>query len=212
MEGKLPCRICRASKLPDDFFLRKDSVTGRRTECKDCLNKIRAEYRAGIKDAIKKKDAAYYSANKETINKKKAAYRARTKAKTKKMLAVWYAANKEHHKKKHAAYLATPRGRAAKRRAHAKRRARKKGATIGDMKLIVAWEETWRTADAVQCHWCGRFFPGKDCQPDHIVPLARGGRHDRDNLCVSCEPCNSRKSDMDPTEFNATLEQPWLFW
>lgn len=36
---------------------------------------------------------------------------------------------------------------------------------------------------------------------DHIVPLARGGKHRADNIQLLCGPCNLRKSDRDPIEF-----------
>lgn len=33
---------------------------------------------------------------------------------------------------------------------------------------------------------------------DHVVPLARGGRHVAENLQILCAPCNLHKSDRDP--------------
>jgi 5-methylcytosine-specific restriction endonuclease McrA len=36
---------------------------------------------------------------------------------------------------------------------------------------------------------------------DHIIPLARGGFHERSNLQLLCQPCNSRKSAKDPIRF-----------
>lgn len=33
---------------------------------------------------------------------------------------------------------------------------------------------------------------------DHIMPLARGGKHVKSNLQLLCPPCNLRKSDRDP--------------
>lgn len=34
-----------------------------------------------------------------------------------------------------------------------------------------------------------------DLTVDHIIPLARGGTHDRSNMRVLCRGCNSRKRD-----------------
>ncbi|WP_168707708.1 HNH endonuclease [Mycobacterium intracellulare] len=34
---------------------------------------------------------------------------------------------------------------------------------------------------------------------DHIVPLSRGGTHDRRNLRPACVPCNSARRDRDTT-------------
>lgn len=36
---------------------------------------------------------------------------------------------------------------------------------------------------------------------DHIMPLARGGRHVPENLQLLCPPCNLHKSDRDPAAF-----------
>ncbi|MFF1597681.1 HNH endonuclease [Streptomyces mirabilis] len=34
-----------------------------------------------------------------------------------------------------------------------------------------------------------------DLTVDHVIPLAKGGTHDRANLRVLCRSCNSRKRD-----------------
>lgn len=36
---------------------------------------------------------------------------------------------------------------------------------------------------------------------DHVVPLAKGGRHEKGNVQLLCGPCNLRKSDRDPIKF-----------
>jgi 5-methylcytosine-specific restriction endonuclease McrA len=40
------------------------------------------------------------------------------------------------------------------------------------------------------CHLCGA---GEDLTVDHIIPVARGGNHERTNLRVLCRRCNSSK-------------------
>jgi 5-methylcytosine-specific restriction enzyme A len=41
--------------------------------------------------------------------------------------------------------------------------------------------------------------PSEDLTVDHIIPKARGGTDDRENLQVLCRPCNSTKAAADPT-------------
>ena len=52
--------------------------------------------------------------------------------------------------------------------------------------------------DNFQCQYCGR-TPKKDkCKLviDHILPKARGGNNEVSNLIISCEECNSGKTDI----------------
>jgi 5-methylcytosine-specific restriction protein A len=50
------------------------------------------------------------------------------------------------------------------------------------------------TASAPCCHWCGGgFTTDNPATADHIVPVARGGTHDRSNLVAACRRCNSRR-------------------
>lgn len=43
------------------------------------------------------------------------------------------------------------------------------------------------------CHICGGTPAPEDIHLDHIVPLARGGTHDPENLAVACARCNLSK-------------------
>jgi 5-methylcytosine-specific restriction endonuclease McrA len=86
---------------------------------------------------------------------------------------------------------------AAKRRHHARRRAIERGdkhaKSIDPIKVL--------ERDGWKCQICMRPTPKslrgtyKDNAPelDHIVPLARGGRHEWSNLQCACRACNSKK-------------------
>lgn len=49
------------------------------------------------------------------------------------------------------------------------------------------------------CFYCGEYREALVL--DHVVPLARGGTYDPWNLVRSCSSCNSKKSDMIPSEW-----------
>jgi hypothetical protein len=60
---------------------------------------------------------------------------------------------------------------------HAKRRAMKLSATIGDTRSITRWEKGWKRKSRVRCYWCEQSFHPSDCHTDHIIALRRGGAH-----------------------------------
>jgi 5-methylcytosine-specific restriction endonuclease McrA len=89
------------------------------------------------------------------------------------------------------------------------RRARIKGATVGDTREIIQFLKEIRTATRVLCHWCKKPIPKGKREADHVIPLARGGAHSRENLVPCCRSCNCRKSDSLPHEFTGQHELPF---
>lgn len=51
------------------------------------------------------------------------------------------------------------------------------------------------------CCLCGNFVDYDSFTVDHIIPLAKGGTNDFDNLQCACKVCNSIKTDVLPNEF-----------
>lgn len=62
----------------------------------------------------------------------------------------------------------------------------------------------WVQKTPKRCYWCGESC-GDDFHVDHYKPLARGGRHEEDNLVMSCPTCNLQKSAKHPYEFAAEV-------
>jgi 5-methylcytosine-specific restriction endonuclease McrA len=58
-----------------------------------------------------------------------------------------------------------------------------------------------KTAESMACDYCWRVIPPVERVVDHIIPLSKGGRHFRQNLCCACTSCNSLKSNLMPKEF-----------
>jgi 5-methylcytosine-specific restriction endonuclease McrA len=56
------------------------------------------------------------------------------------------------------------------------------------------------------CTYCGRRFPPEELTMDHIVPLIRGGKSTRGNVCVVCRECNSKKKYLLPMEWEEYLQ------
>lgn len=51
------------------------------------------------------------------------------------------------------------------------------------------------------CAYCGSDGDGETLHMDHVVPLARGGRHSIGNVVPACPPCNYNKNDRLVTEW-----------
>ena len=50
------------------------------------------------------------------------------------------------------------------------------------------------------CYWCGNRC-GSKYHVDHYIPLAKGGRHELNNLVISCPKCNMEKGAKMPDEY-----------
>jgi len=59
--------------------------------------------------------------------------------------------------------------------------------------------------DKLRCQYCGAKGTIFELTLDHIVPRARGGRSEPENLCAACKPCNQRKGDRTPDEARMPL-------
>lgn len=57
----------------------------------------------------------------------------------------------------------------------------------------------------ITCRYCHRPFNFADVAVDHAIPLDRGGSNGLDNLEFPCGPCNDRKADMTPDEYEKLL-------
>ncbi len=54
--------------------------------------------------------------------------------------------------------------------------------------------------DRNRCQYCGRRFPTRELNLDHVVPLSRGGTSTWDNVVCCCIECNARKGNRLPAE------------
>lgn len=44
-----------------------------------------------------------------------------------------------------------------------------------------------------QCYHCGNRFKPADLTMDHLIPITRGGKSNKNNCVPSCKDCNSKK-------------------
>jgi 5-methylcytosine-specific restriction endonuclease McrA len=107
----------------------------------------------------------------------------------------------ERHKERLAEYFARYRRehRDVRQGIDARRHARKLGAPGNHTTAEWIWLlQLWNWA----CAYCGE---RSALQPDHRVPLARGGSNDIENILPACRRCNQRKALLTEEEFRARL-------
>ena len=63
-----------------------------------------------------------------------------------------------------------------------------------------------RKTAAGTCWYCGRKVGFKNLTMDHVIPLSRGGRSTRDNLVPCCRPCNIKKKNALPVEWQEYMD------
>jgi 5-methylcytosine-specific restriction endonuclease McrA len=169
----------------------------------------RRAYKAAYDAAHRSDAAAYREANRTLLAAKKAewykAHRASVLARVKNRAdqnkdaiaayqAARYAANPDKVKATVAAYRkANP---DKKRHLENRRRARKAG-NGGSHTLAERLEKFARLGNV--CVYCRQ---SKKLTVDHIIPLARGGTDNIENIVPACRSCNSRKNTKTAEEFN----------
>lgn len=82
------------------------------------------------------------------------------------------------------------------------RRALRAGATIESVDEAAIY-----LRDNYECQYCGS---REKLTLDHIIPLAKGGKHSEDNLCVACGSCNCSKATKDVILW--LIESGRAFW
>jgi len=55
------------------------------------------------------------------------------------------------------------------------------------------------------CQYCNHVFSTADLTFDHVVPVAKGGRKDWENIVTCCVPCNRKKGGRTPHEAGMKL-------
>lgn len=63
------------------------------------------------------------------------------------------------------------------------------------------------------CYHCGEKFKPADLTMDHLIPIARGGKSNKNNCVVSCKDCNTKKgyktrAEMALDELNKSYQDP----
>lgn len=172
------CSKCGESKPETTEFFRKRGTNNRgglRPDCRDCCAKRdRAYYAQNYQTKIR----AYRKANAEQIAAYMASYMPNYYRTENGRAAI---------RKAQLAYTATLAGRLSQVMAQQRRKARVAG-QLGEF-TKTDWAACLAAFDRL-CAYCGE--PGLLTQ-EHVLPISRGGLHDRSNVVPACRSCNCQK-------------------
>jgi 5-methylcytosine-specific restriction endonuclease McrA len=174
MEQYKTCSNCKQTLANDCFAKQSKAKDGLQSQCKDCKRK-------GNRITM----AKWREKNPEEHRKRNKLIRHSNPAKTRLQRAARYQKNKAAENKSARNYY---RLNPEKSRQSASLRKRK----VTDSGLFVVTTKELKRLYSSSCYVCGSNYR---IEVDHIVPIAKGGRHSIGNLGSLCRACNRSKSD-----------------
>jgi 5-methylcytosine-specific restriction endonuclease McrA len=202
------CTKCAETKPVSEFGKAKHHKDGLKSHCKACCNAWHFEYHKRNSERLKPIRRDWYLRNKVEHNKRSLAGYYANREEWWRRAKEWVRRNRHKMRayvKRY--YYKNPQKEADRRRKYRKlnpwlqkatnanRRARLRGAgryTAQDVQSLLVLQKR-------QCVVC-RIRLTK-FHVDHIIPLALGGRNERDNLQLLCPTCNHKKHAKDPIAF-----------
>jgi Zn ribbon nucleic-acid-binding protein len=205
------CKHCNIEQPLEKFYKSKDGKYGVGSKCKDCTKKYYQEN----KDKAKEYGKKYREANREKALEYGKEYRKKNKEalreydrKRYRTLEYKIADKKRRstpeYKEKEKMRYKTEKHRRQNNEAGRRYRARKRNATIEHFsyeELVQFWKVNGIDEDT--CVYCGA--PKEHI--DHVIALAAGGSHTRNNLVPACRSCNCSKKDLNLAEWIDTKKK-----
>lgn len=195
------CSKCKESKDVSLFSRNRAMRDGYSNWCKPCCSdRARERYKDPmVRERMAARCREYEERHKEKRAKiKKARYEA-NKDEWNARARKWHKDNPERVREKAKRYREKhPEKYAAQTRTYnAKRRSVvRSGVSSSELK-------DWTMSREKICHWCEAPCD-ESFHIDHYYPISKGGRHELDNLVISCPSCNLEKRASDPIEFAHT--------
>lgn len=222
------CWKCGTAKPLEAFSADRSRGDGLRPACRECCRIAAAAYHTANRERQNARGRAAYANNREArgaqikawqaanadaVKKRTTAYRARNSTRIKAYSAEWYAANATRLKPIRAAWNSANQERmnalhARWSKANPEKVALKqsrRAARHAAVLIVPFTAEQWEQRASVfgnRCAYCRCDGP---LEKDHLKPLALAGPHILANLRPACRSCNSRKKDMPPLIWLATI-------
>ena len=169
------CRTCLLELPLEQFGSDKTRKDAKCVYCKQCFKKRQKDNYHKNRDKWLANNQRWKSQNRERYLKSQAKYYQKNKALVKQRISKWNA----RHKSQLVNYN------------------NKRRITLESNKFLV-FEKDIRKILNQPCFYC-KTTPATTI--DHIIPVAKGGRHSVGNLIGACRPCNSSKKTKTIMEF-----------
>lgn len=184
------CSKCSTAQPECNFSKNAKALSGLKSWCKQCDSAYGRKYYKQNKEKIDNKSTKWQKNNPELRRLYVSNWKARNPEKVKQSKQKWQAENKEKIAGQKNAWrlLNMEKGRLYA----SNRRARKLNAGV-----FLLSDKELKKLYSLPCVYCGN----KCEQIDHVIPLAKGGRHSIGNLAPSCRSCNQSKGSKFITEW-----------
>ena len=174
------CTKCQIDKPLSEYYKRQENIDGHHNKCISCWKLRNKKWYAENRTSKLEKSKVYRQPRRKQANEYGKIYRLNNAEKVKQDNLVWRKNNPEKVRElEH------------RRRARIKQNGEYK---IRQSFLIKLYNSP--------CVGCGST---KNITQDHVVPIARGGRHSEGNLQPLCSRCNSSKKDKLMSEWKYRL-------
>lgn len=191
------CTRCGETKLFTQFSVKKETKSGRNSQCKECCNAALREYNATPESIQQRKENRIKRrSDPQEVEKDRARDRERWdedrkqahNALSRKLYST--PEGKERHDARTQRYLSTDKGKTTRKIRLINRRSAIRGAegSFSNSEWVSLCERY-----AFHCLCCGKIFPLKKLSADHVIPVSAGGSNDIQNIQPLCLSCNVKK-------------------
>lgn len=164
------CNTCGKEKQISEYHRNPKTRDGYYTSCKDCCAEYQREYRRKNKDKIRIDKKRYREENREKVLARKRKYAAENRERESARAIQWQKDNRD------------------KVIIRSKLRRIRERSNGGELDAI-EWQQIKKSFD-FRCAACGKRKP---LEPDHIIPVAKGGPGNAENIQPLCRSCNASK-------------------
>lgn len=196
----IKCCGCGKVKPEDEYHRDKRQKThGRVARCKSCVSLRTKKYYQENKDVVLEKAKDYYIDNKESVLEYQKEYYEENKEYVDNRNKSYYHKTKDDRKEKHSiACKRWKNNNPKKLRAYCLNRVAKRNMAKGKITKEVINEMFFEQNS--KCYYCGKEILSY-YEVDHKTPLSRGGNNLKNNLCLTCDFCNTSKGSKTEDEY-----------